>query len=272
HGLLPIQSLPPCADAAGSVRRLRDAPGEGGLGAASEGYTVLFEALVVSLVRASPVAAVARLVREHDTAIWRIVHHYVDQARAIADHSQVKRVGMDETASRRGQRYVSLFVDMDRRRVLFATPGKSAATVAAFAADLNQHGGDANAVKEVSMDMSRAFQTGAAESLPEAAVTFDKFHAVSLVNAAVDEVRREEAKRRPELKGTRRLWLFNPEKLKESAAMSAPAYARTPDTQTPLHAQNPGGHPPVRPPNPACIPLPSTAAPGPAPLASTERR
>jgi len=37
------------------------------------GYTVLFEALVVSLVRASPVAAVARLVREHDTAIWRIV-------------------------------------------------------------------------------------------------------------------------------------------------------------------------------------------------------
>lgn len=123
---------------------------------------------------------------------------------------------MDETASRRGQRYVSLFVDMDRRRVLFATPGKSAATVAAFAADLNRHGGDANAVKEVSMDMSRAFQTGAAESLPEAAVAFDKFHAVSLVNAAVDEVRREEAKRRPELKGTRRLWLFNPEKLKES--------------------------------------------------------
>lgn len=52
---------------------MRDAPGEGGLGAASEGYTVLFEALVVSLVRASPVAAVARLVREHDTAIWRIV-------------------------------------------------------------------------------------------------------------------------------------------------------------------------------------------------------
>lgn len=39
---------------------------------------------------------------------------------------------MDETAARRGHNYMAVFVDMKERKVLFATPGKDAATVAAF--------------------------------------------------------------------------------------------------------------------------------------------
>src|SRR5450432_4335102 len=41
------------------------------------GFTLLFEALVLMLVKSMPVLATARLVNEHDTVIWRIVHHYV---------------------------------------------------------------------------------------------------------------------------------------------------------------------------------------------------
>ena len=130
-------------------------------------------------------ATVARLVGEHDTLIWRIVRHYVDTARAKEDHSKVTQVGADETASRRGQNYVSIFVDLERRKVLFATPGKDSSTVAAFAEDLKAHGGDPKAVTEVSADMSKAFITGVATSLPNAQVTFDKFHVVSLVNDAI---------------------------------------------------------------------------------------
>jgi hypothetical protein len=151
------------------------------------GFTLLFEALVLMLVKSMPVLATARLVNEHDTLIWRIVHHYLDSARARADHSAVTQVGIDETASRRGQKYVSLFVDLEQRRVLFATPGKDASTVAAFASDLKAHGGDPAAVTEVSADMSQAFFNGVTANLPEAAVTFDKFHVVSLVNNAVDK-------------------------------------------------------------------------------------
>jgi transposase len=81
--------------------------------------------------------------------------------------------------------------------------------VAAFAEDLAAHGGDPAAIAEVCIDMSPAFIKGVAESLPEAAVTFDKFHAVKIVNDAVDEVRREEQKSRPELKKTRYAWLRN---------------------------------------------------------------
>ena len=177
------------------------------------GFTLLFEALVIMLTKSMPAAAVARLVGEHDTLIWRILHHYVDTARAKEDHSKVTQIGVDETASRRGQTYVSLFVDLEQRKVLFATPGKDASTVAAFAEDLTAHGGDPKAVTEVSADMSKAFIKGVAESLPNAQITFDKFHVVGLVNDAVDEVRRLERKDHPELANSRYIFLKNPENL-----------------------------------------------------------
>ena len=103
------------------------------------GFTLLFEALVMTMVSAMPVKAVARMVGEHDTRLWRVVHHYVDQARARADASDVTRVAIDETAARRGHDYITLFVDIDQARVLFATEGKDADTVAAFADDLTAH-------------------------------------------------------------------------------------------------------------------------------------
>jgi transposase len=179
------------------------------------GFTLLFEALVMTMVSAMPVAAVARIVGEHDTRLWRVVHHYVDQARARIDTADVTRIAIDETAARRGHDYITLFADIDQARVLFATEGKSAETIAAFADDLTAHGGDPDAIEEVCIDMSPAFIKGVAENLPNAAVTFDKFHAVKIVNDAVDQVRRGEQKRQNVLKGTRYIWLRNPANLSD---------------------------------------------------------
>jgi transposase len=180
---------------------------------ANSGFTLLFEAFVLQLVQVMPVLAAARLVGEHDTLVWRILHHYVDSARSKANHSSVTQVGIDETAARRGHDYVSLFVDLSERKVLFVAPGKDAATVAAFALDLQAHQGDPQAITEVSADMSPAFIKGVGDHLPNASLTFDKFHVVGLVNNTVDEVRRLERKLHPELSGTRYVWLKNPANL-----------------------------------------------------------
>lgn len=179
------------------------------------GFTLLFEAMVMTMVSAMPVKAVARMVGEHDTRLWRVVHHYVDQARARADASGVTQVAIDETAARRGHDYVTLFVDIDQARVLFATEGRDANTIAAFADDLAAHGGDPEAIGEVCIDMSPAFIKGVGESLPNAAITFDKFHAVKIVNDAVDRVRRAEQKSQDLLRGTRYIWLRNPTNLSD---------------------------------------------------------
>jgi hypothetical protein len=63
--------------------------------------------------------------------------------------------------------------------------------------------------------MSPAFIAGTTQSLPNAAITFDKFHLVKLINEAVDAVRRAEQKSRTELKNSRYLWLKNPPNLSE---------------------------------------------------------
>jgi transposase len=105
------------------------------------GFTLAFEAFVLTFAAAMPMARIARLVGEQDTRLLRLVRHHVDEARAARDDGDVTAVGIDETWSRRGHHYISLFVDLVARRLLFATPGRDGETVHRFAADLTAHGG-----------------------------------------------------------------------------------------------------------------------------------
>jgi transposase len=178
------------------------------------GFTLLFEAMIMTLVKSMPVKTLAAFVGEHDTRLWRILHHYVDQGREQVDHSSVKHVGVDETSSKKGHNYVSLFVDLDKSRILFATEGKDASTVKRFQQDLVAHNGAPEAVTEFCSDMSPAFIKGVKECFPATHLTFDKFHIMKIVNEAVDEVRRQEQKERPELIRTRYIWLKNQNNLK----------------------------------------------------------
>jgi transposase len=183
---------------------------------AGSGFTLLFEALVMFLVREMPVKVVAALLGEHDTRIWRVLDYYVQRARAQADYSEVERVGIDETSARRGQDYISLFFDLDQRRLLFGTGGKDHETVKAFTEDLKAHGGMPEDVTAACIDMSKAFIKGIREALPNAEITFDPFHLIQHMNDALGKVRAEEARLFPELlHGSRYAFLKNPENLTE---------------------------------------------------------
>lgn len=165
------------------------------------------------MAREMPVAAVAALVGEHDTRIWRVLHYHVAEARAQADFSGVERVGVDETASRRGHNYISLFFDLDEKRLLYGAEGRDQAAVHAFVEDLSAHGGSPDQVQQVCCDMWPAYITGVETSLPNAGITYDCFHIMKIINQAVDEVRRQESKTSRELKNTRYVWLKNPANL-----------------------------------------------------------
>jgi len=104
---------------------------------------------------------------------------------------------------------VTIVADAEKSRVMFATTGKDAETVKRFREDLEAHGGRADQIEEVCLDMSEGFKKGFATEFPAAALTFDNFYLMKLLNKAVDEVRRREQASRPELKGTRYVWLKN---------------------------------------------------------------
>jgi transposase len=75
--------------------------------------------------------------------------------------------------------------------------------------------------------VSPAFEKGVIQHLPNAAITFDKFHVVSLVNQAVDDVRRQERKDHPELSGSRYIWLKNPANLTPNQEQQIDAFDLT---------------------------------------------
>ena len=177
------------------------------------GFTLLFEALIMTLAKAMPVKTIAEFVGEHDTRLWRVIHHYVDKGRAEADYSEVQEVGFDETSSKRGHDYVSLFVDLSGPDVIFVTEGKDSSTVKRFKEDLIAHGGTEENIKQMCCDMSPAFIKGVNENFSDTELTFDKFHIMKVINEAVDQVRREEQKEHPELSRSRYVWLKNPQNL-----------------------------------------------------------
>jgi len=175
------------------------------------GFTLLFEALVLMLAREMPFAAVARLTGESWHRVAAICQRYVDLALSQADFSGVTHLAIDETSRARGHDYVTLAADAapERRAVLFVTEGRDAGTIKRLADDLLAHGADIDAIQSVSIDMSPAFIKGCRDHLPEARITFDKFHVVAHASQALDETRRLEQKTTPDLKGLRWTLLRN---------------------------------------------------------------
>lgn len=159
---------------------------------AGSGFTAAFEALALALCRDLPVRQAAALLRCNDKQLWRRIEFYVEQARALEDFAGVRIVGIDETSLRRGQDYITVVHDLEAKRLLFATAGRDHKTVLDFAADLKVHGGDPAEVRHVCMDMSAAYLKGVALALPEAQISYDRFHVVSMAIEAMDQVRRQE--------------------------------------------------------------------------------
>ena len=158
----------------------------------SNGFTLLFEALILELCTHMPIQAVSRIVSENNGKLWRLLHKYIGTLRSLEDFSSVKTVGIDETNRAKGHDYVSLFVDLEQSRTIYITSGKSSDTITSFVDDLESHRGSRDQLTDVSCDMSPAFIKGVHDNLPNADITFDKFHIVKIINEAVDQVRRED--------------------------------------------------------------------------------
>ncbi|GAB1384894.1 ISL3-like element ISMac21 family transposase [Melaminivora sp.] len=165
---------------------------------AGSGFTALFEALALSLCAQMPVRQAAAMLRCSDKQLWRRIEHYVEQARTLDDMSDVRSIGIDETSLRKGHNYITVVHDLDAKRLLFATEGREHATVQAFVQDLQAHGGQATQIEHVCQDMSAAYLKGVRETLPQAVISFDRFHVVALANKAMDEVRKDELRQTPQ--------------------------------------------------------------------------
>lgn len=174
------------------------------------GFTLLFEAFSLALIeREMPVNRVAELMGVYAQRIWGVFNHWVSKALEADDPSSIKKLGVDETSSRKGHKYVTVGVDLEASRVVYACRGKGKSTLQEIRTHLENKGVEADQVSQLSMDLSPAFIAGATESFPSAQITFDRFHVVKLLNEAMDKVRKLERREHEMLKGHKYTFLKN---------------------------------------------------------------
>lgn len=159
------------------------------------GFTLLFEALALSLCGHLPVSQAAGMLRVAAKRLWSRIEHHVTAVKAKQDISEVRIVGIDETSVNKGHEYITVVHGLEQKRLLFACAGRDHGTLNAFAQNLSAHHGKPETIEHVCMDMSAAYIKGVTASWPQAQINYDRLHVMALANAAMDEVRRGEVRR-----------------------------------------------------------------------------
>ena len=183
-------------------------------------FTLMFEGFAIDvLVAAGSVKAAADLLGLGWDSTHAIMQRAVRRGLAVRELDGIRYVGIDEKSFGRGQDYVSVMTDPEESRVIDVAPGRTEESADQLWNCLSDE--QREAIEAVSIDMWQAFENSVQKCVPQADVVYDKFHIAKYLNEAVDQVRREEhkelkAKGDERLTGTRQLWLFHPENLKES--------------------------------------------------------
>ncbi len=171
------------------------------------GFTLLFEIFALTLAQNMAIRPLAKLLQIHPDSLWRILTHYVDEAVKRMPLSSLKQVGIDEVAMKKGHTYLTVFGDLALSRIIFLAQNRESTVIQQFYDFLVAKGIDPKQVEHFCLDMWPAYLKGLADNFAESTIVFDRYHLMAKANAAVDLVRRQEAKERKELKNTRYLWL-----------------------------------------------------------------
>ena len=178
-------------------------------------FTLLFErfAVEVLLASASVSQACALLELSWDTA-QEIMRRAVQRGLERRQLERLKYLGMDEKSFRRGQSYVTLLTDLEESRVLDVVEERTAEAAGQLRDTLSAE--QKQGVEAVAVDMWEPFIQTIQTQVPDADIVHDKFHVSKYLGEAVDKVRRQEHKELlaqgdETLKGTRQLWLYNPQ-------------------------------------------------------------
>jgi len=160
-------------------------------------FTKEFEEMTAYLAQSTDKTSVQRLMgvawKTVGRIIERIVSERLDRGRLVG----LKRIGVDEFSYRRRHRYLTVVVDHDRRRVVWAAPGSQYESLTKFFEELGEE--RCAAIECVTIDMNAGFKKAIREKLPNAQIVYDRFHVQRLASDALDEVRREQLR---DLRGT----------------------------------------------------------------------
>lgn len=181
-------------------------------------FTTGFEDTCAWLAAHAALSTLTVLLRVSWRTVAAIVTRVVAELAGRTDRlAGLRRIGIDEISYRRGQRYLLVVTDHDTGRMVWAAPGRTAATLNEFFDALGDK--RSAALTHVSADGAQWIHDTVTARAPQAVICLDAFHVVAWATAALDAVRRGawnqlrrlgEADAARELKGSRWALLKNP--------------------------------------------------------------
>lgn len=173
---------------------------------------------MLELLKCMNIKDVARHLGVSWTFVKNLQKEYLGKHYGRPNLKKVRYIGIDETAVGKGHKYFTIVLDLESGAVLFVGDGKSADALKPFWKRVKRAGVK---IEAVATDMSPAYISAVRENLPQAALVFDHFHVVKLMNDRLQKLRRDlyreltDKMHKNVLKGTRWLLLKNPENLDE---------------------------------------------------------
>ena len=153
------------------------------------GHTRVFDDTVAWLATACAKTAVTELMRIAWRTVGSIVARVWADTGAAADRfAGLRRIGIDEISFRRGHKYLTIVVDHDSGRLVWAAEGRDTTTLDAFFDALGAE--RAARLTYVTADAAEWIATVVARRAPNAIRCADAFHIVAWATDALDVVRR----------------------------------------------------------------------------------
>jgi len=172
--------------------------------------TYRFEYAMLKYCQIMTQKAAAQLLRIPRSTLSDVLHRTITRIRDGHRIRGLKTIGIDEISYAKGHKYATLVYDLDRSCVVWVGQGKKRATIDVF---FNEVLSDyqRTKIRWACCDMSEAFMGAIKAHCPNATLVLDRFHIVKALNAAVDDVRKEQWRlaggdERKALKGLR--WLL----------------------------------------------------------------
>jgi transposase len=154
------------------------------------GHTYVFDEQVAWLATQCSKTAVTELMRIAWRSVGAIITRVWADVEKLHDRfAGLSRIGIDEISYKRGHRYLTVVVDHDTGRLVWAAPGRDKATLGSFFDALGEK--RCAGITHVSADGADWISDVVADRCPVAVRCADPFHIVKWAADALDEVRRQ---------------------------------------------------------------------------------
>lgn len=180
-------------------------------------YTYPLQSLVESLWGMMTVTDLAAVTGLGWDTVKNIIKNRLEKDYGHPRLRPLERLSIDEIYFGRRKKFYTLVIDLDTGQIVWVAQGRGGEALSPFWRALRASRAK---IQAVAMDMSPAYWSAVMEHLPDAAIVFDRFHIIKLMNEKLDDLRRAMVNEasgpmRQTVKGVRYLLLMRRENVAE---------------------------------------------------------